>query len=200
MRPPRDPSSIELRLDHPGGRHQVGVVAHGRGHPVDVRRLEGGDLAQRVVVELAKRDGRVLRVVERRRRRHAGSGAGDPGRADPLASMREVARVAPSRSAMAADRARSSAARHCPRPGFGRDRCRSCRRAPSPGGSVLAAAGHPGVAGCPLRREARSASSPAVADPRRDGSRVSAAYASLISAIRRVAARDAAGSSPVRSG
>jgi len=32
------------------------------------------------------------------------------------------------------------------------------------------------------------------------GSRISVAYASLISAIRRVAARDAAGSSPVRSG
>ena len=40
-------------------------MTHGPGHPVDVRRLECRDLAERVVMELAERDHRGLRVVER---------------------------------------------------------------------------------------------------------------------------------------
>ncbi len=49
-------------------RDQVRVVVDGAGHPVDVRRLEGRDLAERVVVELAERHDERLGLSQGRRR------------------------------------------------------------------------------------------------------------------------------------
>ena len=54
--PAHDPAAIEVGLDDPRRADQVRVVVDGPGHPVDVGRLEGRDLAERVVVELAERD------------------------------------------------------------------------------------------------------------------------------------------------
>ena len=71
---------------------QVRVVVDGPGHPVDVRRLEGRDLAERVVVELAERDDRGLGVARGTAPAAAGNGAAGRGRAGRSASMRAAAR------------------------------------------------------------------------------------------------------------
>src|SRR4029077_7285597 len=68
MRATDDPATIELRLDDPRGVDELGIVVHGPGDPVDVRRLEGGDLAERVIVELAERDDGRPGIVQRRPR------------------------------------------------------------------------------------------------------------------------------------
>ena len=143
MSAPADAAPIEVGLDHPRRRDEVRVVADRAGHPVDVRRLEGRDLAERVVVELAERDDRGLGLVERRRRRPAEMAqpvaderAGGRGRARRLAADGIVAQRRlpgqgrPSRSC-------------CRRPGCALDRCRSCRPGRSPGGSASGGGGPP---------------------------------------------------------
>ena len=66
-----DVPAVQIGLDDACRRDEVGIVVDRAGHPVDVRRLEGRDLAQGVVVELAERDDRGFRLLERRRRRTA---------------------------------------------------------------------------------------------------------------------------------
>src|SRR5215208_6539570 len=52
MRTTNDSPPVELGLDDPRCADEVRIVVDGPGDPVDVRRLEGGDLAERVIVEL----------------------------------------------------------------------------------------------------------------------------------------------------
>ena len=52
--PSLDPSLVEVGLDDPGPDHQVPVAGDGPRDPVDVGRLEGGHLAERVAAELPK--------------------------------------------------------------------------------------------------------------------------------------------------
>ena len=66
MGAPTDPPRIEVPLDDAGRGDEVRVACHGAGHPVDVRRLEGRDLAERVAVELAELDDVLTRPIEGR--------------------------------------------------------------------------------------------------------------------------------------
>ena len=128
---------------------------------------------------MAERDrGRAARSGSR----HAAARADDVGRLRRLAAQRRPAgAVADGLVARLVDAA------HVDPAGDRAGRLRG-RRAAAPAGDS--------------RLERRSSSSAAAVRRRvaRSASRVSAAYASLISAMRRVATRDAAGSSPVRSG
>jgi hypothetical protein len=56
VRATRDASRIEIRLDDARRGHEAGVTRHRSGHPVDVRGLECGDLAEGVAVELPELD------------------------------------------------------------------------------------------------------------------------------------------------
>jgi hypothetical protein len=45
---------VEVRLDDAGRGDELRIAGNGPGQPVDVRRLEGRHLSERVTVELAK--------------------------------------------------------------------------------------------------------------------------------------------------
>ena len=173
---PEDPPAIEVGLDHPRRADQVRIAGDRPRHPVDVGRLEGRDLAERVVVELAERDDRRLGLLERGRRSAAGSGAADRGRAARSASTR------------AAARGRRRSARSGGWPGSGRPSRRRCRPAWFRGRNVSLVSTRPVTgrvgfgAGGPPRRRATPGSNgvPSASDPRplrpaRSISRVSAA-------------------------
>ena len=50
------PAPIQIALDDPRRTHEVRIVTDRAGDPIDVRRFEGRDLPERVIVELAERD------------------------------------------------------------------------------------------------------------------------------------------------
>ncbi len=81
MRPSNDAAAIEIGLDDAGRGHELRVPGDGAGHPVDVGRLERGDLAERVPVELPELHRVLAREVERRR-------LGAPEVAEPAAFER----------------------------------------------------------------------------------------------------------------
>jgi hypothetical protein len=67
MRASWDAALVEIRLDHPCRSDQLRVAGHGARHPVDVRRLECRDVAERVPVELAELDDVLPGAIEPRR-------------------------------------------------------------------------------------------------------------------------------------
>ena len=93
----RDAAAVEVVADHPRGRHEVPVAGDRRREPVDVGRLEGRDLAQRVPVELPERQLDVDGLVERRAGRRAEVAEPRPGQAGRSACSPAVARARPGR-------------------------------------------------------------------------------------------------------
>jgi hypothetical protein len=75
--PPGDAFSIELGAHDPRRGDEIRVARDRRREPVDVRRFECGDLAERVSVELAEAELEIEGILERRRHRPAE--VADPG-------------------------------------------------------------------------------------------------------------------------
>ena len=198
--PTQDPAPIEIGLDDPRRRGDVRIAHDGPDQPVDVGRLERRDLAQRVAMELAELEdvgatrppgvGGFGRLKPRTRSRTSGPFGSD---------ARGVSRPAMSARSGGWPRQRDAVrpvrAGLVPWPG----RSRSCRRGPVTG-RVGFGARRAAAAGRRLVIERTSRPGAAAPSDVASPDRTSAAYASLISAMRRVATRDAAGSSPVRSG
>ena len=189
----QDAAPVQVRPDDPRRGDQVRVARDRAGQPIDVGRLEVGDLAEAMPMELAESHDVTGRLRERR-------GSWTTEVADPPLDRRPGRRRGARRLAIddTAPQRRLPGQWHAARrvPGdlvarsvrgarveTARDGTRRlrARRSATPGGGT-------GDGAAPSR--------PPVAP----SFRVSAAYASLISAICRVATRDAAGSSPVRSG
>ena len=106
---------------------QVRIVVDGAGHPVDVRRLERRDLAERVVVELAERASPSPGPPPATAPVSGGSCAPGRGRAARSASRRAAARGRRHRWPWAAGRTAGSDRRCCRPPGCAAGRRRSCR-------------------------------------------------------------------------
>jgi hypothetical protein len=69
--PSGDVSGVQVLLDDSRRRDELWIAGDGPGEPVDVRRLESGDLAKRVAVKLAEAQFHRQGVRQRRRRRPA---------------------------------------------------------------------------------------------------------------------------------
>jgi hypothetical protein len=83
-----DPAPVEIGLDHAGGRDEVAIPRDRPGEPVDVRRLEGRDLAERMAAELPELD------LERASRVEAGwRGGSEPMDPRPLRRARRLGRA-----------------------------------------------------------------------------------------------------------
>ena len=129
-RPTEDATAVKVAADHPCGCREIRVARDGASQPVDVRRLEGRDLAERVAVELPEFDRVGGRAVERGWRR-------PPEVADPALHRRPGRRRRSRRLAIHHERHGAAVARQAApdatgfrRPGCAAGTSRSCRGGP----------------------------------------------------------------------